>query len=52
MERDAKIAVEAAESVGKHVAQVALLIKYGGVACQAVPEGDGGYGPFLERLAS
>ena len=42
----------AVESVGKRVAQIALLIKYGGAACRAVIEGDRGYGPFLERLAS
>jgi len=51
-ETGAKIAVAAAESVGKRVVQVALLIKCGGVACQAMLEGDGSYEPFLERLAS
>jgi multimeric flavodoxin WrbA len=51
-ETDAEIAVGAAETVGKRVVQVALLIKCGGVACQTMLEGDGSYEPFLERLAS
>jgi multimeric flavodoxin WrbA len=51
-ETDAQIAVAAAESLGKRVAQIALLVKCGGVACVEMLAADGSYGPFLGRLAS
>jgi multimeric flavodoxin WrbA len=51
-ERDAQIAVAAAESVGKRVAQIALLVKCGGAACLEMLAADGSYGPFLGRLTS
>ena len=51
-EADAKVAVAAAESLGKRVAQTALLIKAGGAACSDMLAADGAYGLFLSRLQS
>jgi len=51
-EADAKVAVAAAESLGKRVAQTALLIKAGGAACRDMLAADGAYGLFLSRLQS
>jgi multimeric flavodoxin WrbA len=49
-EEDAKVAVAAAESLGKRVAEMALLIKAGGAGCRDVLSGDGAYDTFLARL--
>jgi len=51
-EADAKVAVAAAKSLGKRVAQTALLIKGGGAACRDMLAADGAYGLFLSRLQS
>jgi multimeric flavodoxin WrbA len=50
-ETDAKIAVAAAESVGRRMVQVALLIKSGAEACQDMLVADGCFEPLLGRLA-
>jgi len=49
-EGDAQIAVAAAESLGKRVVQVALILKAGGAVCRDMLTRDGAYGPFLSRL--
>ncbi len=49
---DAEVAVTAAESLGKRVAQMALVLKGGGAACRDLLTEDGGYGAFLSRLES
>ena len=51
-EADAKVAVAAAESLGKRVAQTALLIKAGGAASRDMLAADGAYDMFLSRLQS
>jgi len=50
-EPDAQIAVAAAESLGKRIAQMTLLTKSGGLVCREMLVKDGTYGPFLSRLA-
>jgi multimeric flavodoxin WrbA len=49
-EADARIAVSAAESVGRRVVEMALVIKSGGVVCADILTRDGTYAPFLSRL--
>jgi multimeric flavodoxin WrbA len=51
-EADALVSVAAAESVGKRVAQMALLLKAGGQAGRQFLEDDGSYEAFLSRLGS
>jgi multimeric flavodoxin WrbA len=46
----AQAAVNSARSLGRRVAQVALLAKSGGEVQREMLEADGGYGLFLERL--
>jgi multimeric flavodoxin WrbA len=48
---EARVAVEAASTLGRRVAQVALLLKAGGNHHRELLEADGGYSVFLERLA-
>ncbi len=50
-DRDALVTVRAATSLGRRVAQMALLIQAGGQALREELEVDGGYGIFLRRLA-
>jgi multimeric flavodoxin WrbA len=49
-DEDARVAVNAAGTVGRRVAQVALLLKSGGTHHRELLEADGGYEDFLERL--
>jgi multimeric flavodoxin WrbA len=49
-DEDAKVAVAAAESLGKRVAQTALLITAGGAACRDMLAADGAYDAFLGRV--
>lgn len=49
-DRDAQIAVRASTSLGRRVAQMALLLRAGGLAHRAELEADGGYSIFLDRL--
>jgi multimeric flavodoxin WrbA len=51
-EADAQVAVAAAESLGKRVVQMALLLKAGGEASRELLRADGSYDAFLGRLAS
>jgi multimeric flavodoxin WrbA len=51
-EPDAAIAVAAAESLGKRVVQMALLLRAGGEASGDLLREDGSYGAFLGRLVS
>ncbi|MDH4208118.1 MAG: flavodoxin family protein [Anaerolineae bacterium] len=51
-EADAQITIAAAESLGKRVAQMALLLKAGGEASRERLQADGSYDAFLGRLAS
>lgn len=51
-EADAKVAVAAAESVGKRVAQMALLLRAGGAASREMLAADEAYGAFLSRIRS
>jgi hypothetical protein len=51
-EADAQIAVAAAESLGRRVVQMALVLKAGGVACHEMLAEDGAYEAFLGRLGS
>ncbi len=51
-EDDARIAVAAAESLGRRVVQVALVLKTGGSACRELLAVDEGYQAFLGRLDS
>lgn len=51
-EADALITVAAAESLGKRVVQMALLLKAGGEASRDLLQEDGSYDAFLGRLAS
>lgn len=48
---DARVAVHAAATLGRRVAQVALLLKAGGSHHRELLEVDGGYEDFLERLS-
>jgi multimeric flavodoxin WrbA len=50
-EEDARVAVHAAATLGRRVAQVALLLKAGGSHHRQLLEADGGYEDFLERLS-
>jgi multimeric flavodoxin WrbA len=49
-DEDAQVAVRAARSLGRRVAQMALLVRAGGEALQPELADDGGYGIFLRRL--
>jgi multimeric flavodoxin WrbA len=49
-EADAKIAVAAAESLGKRVAEMALVVKAGGLALHEMLAEDDAYGAFLSRF--
>jgi len=49
-EEDARITVTAAESLGRRVVQVALVLKTGGRACRELLATDEGYQGFLGRL--
>lgn len=49
-DEDARITVRAARSLGKRVAQMALLVRVGGQALYRELAEDGGYSIFLERL--
>ncbi len=49
-DRDALVCVHAAESLGRRLAQMALLVRAGGVALRDELVADGGYGIFLDRL--
>jgi multimeric flavodoxin WrbA len=51
-EEDAQIAVTAAESLGRRVAEMALILKAGGAAFRDVLATDGAYASFLGRLGS
>ena len=51
-EEDAQIAVAAAESLGKRVVEMALLLKAGGAACRDMLATGGAYDAFLGRLRS
>ena len=51
-EEDAQISVAAAESLGKRVVEMALLLKAGGAACRDMLATDGAYDAFLGRLGS
>ena len=51
-EADAEITVTAADSLGKRVVEMALVIKSGGVTHREMLERDGTYTAFLSRLAS
>ncbi len=51
-EADALVSVAAAESLGKRVVQMALLLRAGGEASRDMLRGDGGYDAFLGRLVS
>jgi multimeric flavodoxin WrbA len=51
-EADALVSVAAAESVGKRVAQMALLLRAGGQAGRQFLKDDGSYEAFLSRLGS
>jgi multimeric flavodoxin WrbA len=49
-EEDARISVAAAQSLGKRVAETALLIKAGGTACREMLSTDSAYDAFVRRL--
>lgn len=49
-EADAKIAVAAAESLGKRVAEMALVVKAGGIALANLLMADPAYGAFVARI--
>jgi multimeric flavodoxin WrbA len=49
-DRDAAVTVRAVTSLGRRVAQMALLIQAGGLVLRRELEADGGYGIFLRRL--
>jgi hypothetical protein len=49
-EKDAQIAVAAAESLGKRVLQMALVLKVGGEACRELLANDDSWQPLLDRL--
>jgi multimeric flavodoxin WrbA len=51
-EEDALVSVAAAESLGKRVVQMALLLKAGGEASRDMLQDDGSYEAFLTRLTS
>jgi multimeric flavodoxin WrbA len=48
-EADAKVAVAAAESLGKRVTEMAMIVKAGGTACREMLTADA-YGSFLSRI--
>jgi multimeric flavodoxin WrbA len=50
-EADAKVAVAAAESLGKRVTEMAMIVKAGGIACREMLAADV-YGSFLSRIES
>jgi multimeric flavodoxin WrbA len=47
---DAQVAVRASTSLGRRVAQMALIIRAGGMALHEELEADGGYSIFIDRL--
>lgn len=49
-EPDARVAVAAAQSLGRRLVQMALVLKAGGLACRDLLLEDGSYGAFIERL--
>lgn len=49
-DRDAEITLRAARSIGRRVAQMALLVRQGGLEMREELDADGGYGIFLRRL--
>jgi multimeric flavodoxin WrbA len=49
-DRDAQVAVRASTTLGWRLAQMAILIRSGGMTHRAELEADGGYGIFLDRL--
>jgi multimeric flavodoxin WrbA len=49
-ETDAQVTVAAAQSLGKRVAQMALLLKAGGAASREMLAADDAYGVFLSRI--
>jgi multimeric flavodoxin WrbA len=49
-DRDALVTVRAATSLGRRLAQMALLVRAGGLALRDELVADGGYGIFLDRL--
>jgi multimeric flavodoxin WrbA len=49
---DAQATVAAAESLGKRVVQVAMIVQAGGMAYRDMLVEDGNFGPFLRRLPS
>jgi hypothetical protein len=49
-DRDAQATIRASTSLGRRVAQMALLLRAGGMAHRAELEADGGYSIFLDRL--
>ena len=51
-EEDAQIAVAAAESLGRRVTEMALLLKAGGAACRDMLAADSAYDMFIRRLES
>ena len=51
-EEDAQIAVAAAESLGKRVTEMALVVKAGGAALRDMLAVDDAYGAFLSRIQS
>jgi len=51
-DRDALVTLRAARSMGRRVAQMALLVRAGGLALCEELEADGGYSIFLQRLAA
>jgi multimeric flavodoxin WrbA len=50
-QEEARVAVQAASTLGRRVVQVAMLLKAGGNHHRELLEADGGYEVFLERLA-
>jgi len=51
-DRDAQVTVRAATSLGRRVAQMALLVRAGGQALRTELEADGGYSIVRDRLPS
>ena len=49
-DEDAQITLRAAKSLGRRVAQMALLIRAGGEALYEELAADGGYSIFLDRI--
>jgi multimeric flavodoxin WrbA len=48
----AQATVKACCSLGRRVAQMAMLVRSGGQLQRQILEADGGYGPFLKRIDS